>query len=94
MDDSKSLTIENIVVHGFKASLCLILGIELEISITKRLAGLFMEYNFSTLKFETLTGNQFIEIEVKEVFGKIANIQTRELVLFLFADWGSTSLLK
>lgn len=66
-DDSKSLSTENKIVHGFEASLCFFFWVELEVSITKWFACSSMESNFSALKSETLTGEQFEEIEIKEI---------------------------
>jgi hypothetical protein len=82
------LSIENIVVHGVEASISLLFGVELKISVTKRFACFLMEDYFSALESETLTGKQFEEIKVEEVLlGKIADIETGELVLLFLADW-------
>ena len=95
MHDSKSLTIEHIVVHVLKTSICLFFGVELEVTITKWLASSLMEHNFCTLKSETMAGEQFEEIEIKEVFlWKVADIQAGELVLLFFANWSSAGISK
>jgi hypothetical protein len=91
--NSQSLTIENMVVHFCEASLSFIFGVELEVSITKRLAGFLVKGNLGALEFVTMAGEQLVEVEIEEALsGKVANIETRELVLLFSGEWGGSGL--
>lgn len=86
MDDSKSLSIKYNIVHCFKSSVSFLLGIELEVSVTKRFACSFVESHFSALELESSACEEFVEIKIKEVFlWQIADVQTGELILLFLA---------
>jgi hypothetical protein len=66
VNDSQSKAIEEGVVQLIQTSISLLLIVELKISISERLASSPVDYDFSTLQFIALRGDELVEIKIEE----------------------------